>query len=74
MELRIALGLKRTFTAAARYQHQTLSQFILQASIAAVEAARARGLAIKVPPAPRDGRRRRRLVVEPQPTGAGVTP
>ena len=59
IEFRIERGLKRSFESAARFQHQSLTQFLLQSGIAAVESARARGLGIKPPPAPRDGRRTR---------------
>ena len=58
IEIRIEPSLKRSFAAAARFRHQTLSQFLVQAGIAAVEASRERGLNIKPPAAPRDGRRK----------------
>lgn len=57
-KFRIEPSLKRSFESASRFQHQTLSQFLVQSGIAAVEAARTRGLTIKAPPAPRDGRRK----------------
>lgn len=59
LQLRIEPSLKRSFESAASYQHQSLSQFLIQSGIAAVEAARARGLGIKAPPKPRDARRKR---------------
>jgi uncharacterized protein (DUF1778 family) len=59
IDLRIDPSLKRSFESAARYHHQTLSQFLIQSGIARVEAARADGLTIKPPPAPRDGRKRK---------------
>jgi hypothetical protein len=58
IELRIEASLKRSFESSARFNHQTLSQFLVQAGIAAVEAARGRGLGIKTPPKPRDARRK----------------
>lgn len=58
IEFRIEPSLKRSFASAARFQHQTLSQFLVQSGIAAVEAARGRGLGIKSPPDPRDGRKK----------------
>jgi hypothetical protein len=59
IRVRIEPSLKRSFESAATFSHQSLSQFILQAGIAAVERAREKGLGIKAPPEPRDGRRRR---------------
>jgi uncharacterized protein (DUF1778 family) len=59
MAFRIEPCLKRSFTSAARFNHQTLSQFLVQAGVAAVEAARARGCGIKSPPVPMDRRFRR---------------
>jgi catalase (peroxidase I) len=58
IQFRIAPALKRSFGCAARFRHQSLSQFLIQAGIAAVESARLAGLAIKTPPTPRDGRKR----------------
>jgi len=58
VEFRIEPSLKRSFESAARFNHQTLSQFLVQSGIVAVETARSRGLGIKTPPAPRDGRRK----------------
>lgn len=55
---RIAPSLKRSFESAAKFNHQTLSQFLVQAGIAAVEQARSRGLGIKAPAQPKDGRRK----------------
>lgn len=60
MSFRIEPSLKRSFESAARFRHQTLSQFLVQAGIAAVEESRSRGLGIKPPAAPRDGRYKNR--------------
>jgi hypothetical protein len=57
-ELRIEPSLKKSFESAARFNHQTLSQFLVQAGRAAVNVARGNGLTIKEPPTPRDGRRK----------------
>jgi hypothetical protein len=51
-------SLLRSFRATARFQHQSLTAFVVQAGIAAVESARKRGLGIKAPAEPRDGRRK----------------
>ena len=61
IDFRIEPCLKRTFIAAARFEHRSLSQFLVQAGIEAVERDRraSDGLKIKAPAAPRDGRRRR---------------
>ena len=59
VQFRIEPSLKQSFLSAARFRHQSLSQFLVQAGIAAVEDARERGLQVKAPPEPRDGRRRR---------------
>lgn len=56
IEFRLTPALKRSFESTARFQHQSLSQFLVQAGIAAVEQARKRGLGIKAPPEPKDGR------------------
>ena len=58
VQFRIEPSLKKSFEAAARYNHQTLSQFLVQAGRAAVNVARGNGLTIKEPPVPRDGRRK----------------
>ena len=58
IQVRIEPSLKRSFESSAKFSHQSLSQFLVQAGIVAVETARAKGLNIKQPPAPRDGRRK----------------
>jgi uncharacterized protein (DUF1778 family) len=58
IDFRITPSLKRSFESSAKFNHQTLSQFLVQAGIAAVELARSRGLGIKAPPEPKDGRRK----------------
>jgi hypothetical protein len=70
VQVRIEPCLKRSFFSAARFSHQSLSQFLVQAGLVAVDQYRARGLKIKVPPKPRDCRRR--LVVEPQAASEGL--
>lgn len=57
-ELRMEGSLKKSFEAAARFNHQTLAQFLIQAGRAAVNVARGNGLTIKEPPQPRDARRK----------------
>jgi uncharacterized protein (DUF1778 family) len=56
VELRLEPALKSSFTNAAKFNHQSLSQFLVQAAIAAVEAARAKGSRMKSAPSPRDAR------------------
>jgi len=56
IQLRIEPSLKISFLSAARFRHQTLSQFLVQAGISAVEESRERGLGVKSPPEPRDCR------------------
>jgi len=58
IQVRAEAALKRAFESASRFNHQTLSQFLVQAGMAAVEQARAKGLGIKQPATPRDGRRK----------------
>jgi uncharacterized protein (DUF1778 family) len=58
IRFRAESGLKRSFESAAAFNHQTLSQFLVQAGIAAVDAARAKGSHMKPAPAPQDGRRK----------------
>ena len=57
--MRIEPSLKRSFASAAKFQHQSLSQFLVQAGLAAYEVARTKGMRAKNPPTPRDGRFKR---------------
>jgi len=56
IRVRLDTSLKNSFASAARFNHQSLSQFLIQSGIAAVETARIKGLGIKPPAQPRDGR------------------
>jgi len=58
IQVRAEASLKRSFESAARFNHQSLSQFLIQSAIAATETARAKGLGIKPLANPRDGRRK----------------
>lgn len=58
VRFRVEPALKQSFAAAARFNHQTLSQFLVQAGIQATRLAIASGCKIKHPPHPRDGRRK----------------
>lgn len=56
--VRIEPALKTSFANAAAFNHQSLSQFLVQAGIAAVDATRAKGSRMKPAPEPRDARRK----------------